>query len=34
MLGRYHFAVPEEVLTGESPPLRIPEEADEELQVA
>ena len=34
MLGRYHFAVPEEVLRGELRPLRIPEEADEELQVA
>jgi Tn3 transposase DDE domain len=26
MLGRYHFAVPEEVLRGELRPLRIPEE--------
>jgi len=34
MLGRYHFALPEEVLRGELRPLRIPEEADEELQAA
>ena len=34
MLGRYHFTVPEEVLRGELRPLRMPEEADEELQVA
>jgi hypothetical protein len=34
MLGRYHFAVPEEVLRGELRPLRVPEAADEELQVA
>jgi hypothetical protein len=34
MLGRHHFAVPEEVLRGELRPLRMPEEADEELQVA
>ena len=34
MLGRYHFALPKEVLRGELRPLRIPEEADEELQVA
>ena len=34
MLGRYHFTVPEEVLRGGLRPLRLPEEADEELQIA
>ena len=34
MLGRYHFAVPEEVLRGELRPLRMPEEVDEELPIA
>jgi hypothetical protein len=34
MLGHYNFAVPEEVLRGELRPLRVPEAADEELQVA
>jgi len=31
MLGRYHFAVPEEVLRGELRPLRYSNDADEEL---
>jgi hypothetical protein len=34
VLGRYHFTVPEEVLRGDLRPLRMPEEADEELQIA
>ena len=34
MLGRYHFTVPEEVLRVGLRPLRLPEEADEELQIA
>ena len=34
VLGRYHFTVPEEVLRGNLRPLRMPEEADEELQIA
>ena len=34
MLGRYHFAVPEEVLRGELRPLRMPEEVAEELPIA
>ena len=34
MLARYHFAVPEEILRGALRPLRVPEAADEELQVA
>jgi hypothetical protein len=34
MLGRYHFTVPEEVLRGELRSLRLPDEADEELQIA
>jgi hypothetical protein len=34
MLGRYHFAVPEEVLRGELRPLRYMNEADEELAIA
>jgi hypothetical protein len=34
MLGRSHFTVPEKVLRGELRPLRLPEEADEELQIA
>jgi hypothetical protein len=33
-LGRYHFAVPEEILMGEWRPLRMPEEVDEELPIA
>lgn len=34
MLGRYHFAVPEEVLRGELRPLRDSNDADEELLIA
>ena len=34
MLGRYHFAVPEEVLRGELRPLRDLNDADEELLIA
>jgi hypothetical protein len=34
VLGRYHFTVPEEVLGGDLRPPRMPEEADEELQIA
>jgi hypothetical protein len=34
MLGRYHFAVPEEVLRGELRPLRDINDADEELLIA
>ena len=34
MLDSYHFAVLEEVLRGELRPLRLPEEADKELQFA
>jgi hypothetical protein len=34
MLGRNHFTVPDEVLKGGLRPLRLPEEADKELQIA
>ena len=34
MLGRYHFAVPEEVLRGELRPLRDSYDAGEELLIA
>ena len=34
MLGRYHFAVPEEVLRGKLRPLRDSNDADEELLIA
>jgi TnpA family transposase len=34
VLGRYHFTVPEEVLRGDLRPLRMPEQADEELEIA
>jgi hypothetical protein len=34
MLGRYHFAVPEEVLRGELRPLRDLNDADEGLLIA
>ncbi len=34
VLGRYHFTVPKEVLRGDLRPVRMPEEADEELQSA
>ena len=34
MLGRYHFAGPEEILRGELRPLRDLNDADEELLIA
>jgi hypothetical protein len=34
MLGRYHFAVPEEILRGELRTLRDLNDADEELLLA
>jgi hypothetical protein len=34
MLGRYHSAVPEEILRGELRPLRDLNDADEELLIA
>ena len=34
VLGRYHFALPEEVLRGELRPLRNSKDADEEMLIA